>query len=50
MILSHPGVHMLTVVSEERELMVKQENKIECTHSNLTLSWLENWVRVDFAS
>lgn len=28
--------------------MVKQENKIECTHSNLTLSWLENWVRVDF--
>lgn len=41
---------MLVVVRKERKLIVMQVHDIEYTHSSLTVSWLENWVRADFAS
>lgn len=41
---------MLVVVWKERKLVVMQEHEAEYTHSDLTLNWLESWVRVDFAS
>ena len=52
MILSPPGCAHVSVDVEERELMVMQADEIGYTHSDLTSNqhWLENWVRVDFAS
>lgn len=41
---------MLVVVRKERKLVVMQAHEVECTPSDLTLNWLESWVRADFSS